>query len=285
MVASLATEGGAMTLQQMQANRQLMQEVMSRMMMKGQHYGTTPGSKKPSLLKAGAEMIFVMFRVREEMHTEDLSDDDCIRYRVTIRAIHIPTGQCVGEGIGECSTNEEKYMWRAARNRAEFDETPADRRRWKFGRSDNDDDGVNQVRTNPSDAANTILKMAKKRAKVDAALSFSAASDVFAQDLEDMEEWLREKESDGDETKAATGRYNKAQSTAKPKQTPPAGNAQTGPINPTQLAHLRSRIDHVGCEEKLVCLHFNIDTLESLPFDQLNKALKYVDGLKQEPPQ
>jgi hypothetical protein len=41
---------------------------------------------------------------------------------------------------------------------------------------------------NPADYYNTVLKMAKKRAHVDAILTATAASDIFTQDVEDMPE-------------------------------------------------------------------------------------------------
>ena len=42
------------------------------------------------------------------------------------------------------------------------------------------------MKADPYSIANTILKMAKKRAYVDAALSVASLSDIFTQDLEDM---------------------------------------------------------------------------------------------------
>jgi hypothetical protein len=45
------------------------------------------------------------------------------------------------------------------------------------------------VRTHPADLANTVLKMAKKRAFVDAVLTGTAASSIFGQDLEDVEDY------------------------------------------------------------------------------------------------
>ena len=47
--------------------------------------------------------------------------------------------------------------------------------------------GGEKVETDsPADHYNTVLKMAKKRALVDAVLTTTAASDIFAQDLEDL---------------------------------------------------------------------------------------------------
>jgi hypothetical protein len=88
----------------------------------------------------------------------------------------------LGEGIGECSSNEEKYKWRKAYDE-EWNATPENRRRIKFGKYKD-----KQVRTEPADVANTILKMAKKRAQVDAVITCTAASDIFTQDIEDLPE-------------------------------------------------------------------------------------------------
>ncbi len=47
--------------------------------------------------------------------------------------------------------------------------------------------GGEKVETdNPADHYNTVLKMAKKRALVDAVLTTTAASDIFTQDLEEI---------------------------------------------------------------------------------------------------
>jgi hypothetical protein len=49
---------------------------------------------------------------------------------------------------------------------------------------------------NPADYFNTVLKIAKKRAHVDAILTATAASDIFTQDAEDIRENLAAFESD-----------------------------------------------------------------------------------------
>jgi len=48
--------------------------------------------------------------------------------------------------------------------------------------------GASVEHDNPADYYNTVLKMAKKRAHVDAILTATAASDIFTQDVEDMPE-------------------------------------------------------------------------------------------------
>ncbi|MGA9670643.1 MAG: hypothetical protein WBQ94_15640 [Terracidiphilus sp.] len=49
-----------------------------------------------------------------------------------------------------------------------------------------------QVRQEPADLANTILKMAKKRSQIDATLTVTGASSMFEQDLEDLPEETRQ---------------------------------------------------------------------------------------------
>jgi hypothetical protein len=97
----------------------------------------------------------------------------------------------VSEGLGECNSMESKYRWRWAwpndvseEQRQHLRTVPGRAREintkrgkaWQY-RLDNEDI-YSQV--------NTILKMAKKRALVDAALSAGRLSDLFTQDIEDF---------------------------------------------------------------------------------------------------
>jgi hypothetical protein len=156
------------------------QEVMGAVMKRDVHYGVIPGCKKPSLWKPGSEVLLATFQIGTSVHVTDLSTDDCVRYRVSVVGTHTPSGTVVGEGIGECSSNEERYKWRKACDE-EWNATPEPRRRIKFGKYKD-----KQVRTEPADVANTILKMAKKRAQIDMTLTATGASDCFDQDLEDL---------------------------------------------------------------------------------------------------
>lgn len=163
------------------------QEVMIAVMKRDVHYGIIPGCKKPSLYKPGSEVLLATFQIATSIHVTDLSNDDCIRYQVRVIGTHAPSGMLLGEGIGECSSNEEKYKWRKAWD-DEYAATAENRRRIKFGKYKD-----KQVRTEPADVANTILKMAKKRAQIDMTLTTTGASDCFEQDVEDLpEEYLAE---------------------------------------------------------------------------------------------
>lgn len=176
-------EDAPQTAIQIRQQVNLIQEVMALVMKDGEHYGCITGcGNKKTLFKSGAEKLMSTFRIAADPIVADLSTNEEIRYRVSVRGLSA-SGRLLGTGIGECSTNEDKYKWRAPKG-AEWDNTPDDRRRTKY----KDSGTEKQVRTNPIDLANTVLKMAKKRGLVDMVLTVTAASDIFTQDIEDMDD-------------------------------------------------------------------------------------------------
>lgn len=194
----------ALTATQVVSQVRLIQEVMEAVMKDGTHYGKIPGTPKPSLWKPGAEVLCATFRIAPSYQIEDLSTIDSIRYRVRCVGTHQLTGTVLGEGCGEASSNEEKYKWRKTADK-EFAGTSVDRRRTKYARGQNGEYEIKQVRTEPADVANTILKMACKRAQVAMTLNVTAASDIFTQDIEDLPEELRHVEDDGSPTQTTAG--------------------------------------------------------------------------------
>ncbi len=175
----------SLTAADVRAQVNLMQDVMAEVMIKDTHFGVIPGTPKPTLYKAGAEKIMSTFRLAADPTVEDLGRDGEVHYRVRV-AILSNGGAFLGAGIGECSSQEDKYAWRGAVCPEEFDATPENRRRVKFAKYKGSVEQKKQVRTNPADVANTILKMAKKRGMIDGVLTVTAASDLFSQDIEDL---------------------------------------------------------------------------------------------------
>lgn len=206
-------EKRTLTAVQVKAQVQLIQEVMAAVMVKDVHYGVIPGTQKPTLYKPGSEKILSTFRIAAHpKDIEDLSTYDEIRYRVKVHGVSMENDQILfGVGIGECSSNEDKYKWRRPVCDEEFNETAEDRKRTVWKKYDGKAYQQKQVRTNPSDVANTILKMAKKRAQIDMTLTATGASDVFDQDLEDLPEGIASEVADKKppvkqpQKKAATG--------------------------------------------------------------------------------
>ena len=185
----------------------LIQEVMGKAMKEGEHYGVIPGTDKPSLLKSGAEKLSLTFRLRPTFGLERLDLAGEHREYVVTCDLFNQAGGHEGQGIGSCSTMESKYRWRQAkrqcpscgaeaiiRGKAEYGGG------WLCWKKQNGcgakfaataPEIVAQVADrieNPdlADTFNTVLKMAKKRALVDATLTATAASDLFTQDLEDL---------------------------------------------------------------------------------------------------
>ncbi|MCK5580885.1 MAG: hypothetical protein KAJ18_06390, partial [Candidatus Omnitrophica bacterium] len=102
-----------------------------------------------------------------------------------------------------CSTMEGKYRFRTGD--VSFTGKPVPKEYWndrdvkliggKGHSVKKNEDGKWEIVTagekvehdNPADYYNTVLKMGKKRAMVDAVLTVTAASDIFTQDIEEME--------------------------------------------------------------------------------------------------
>jgi hypothetical protein len=123
-------------------------------------YGVIPGTRKPTLLKPGAEQIAGWYNCSPTFKTIDKTIDvenGIYRYVRSCKLIHRTTGVIVGEGSGACSTTENKFS---------SNEKYPDR---------------------SHGMENTILKMADKRALVAVVLITFALSGRFTQDLEDME--------------------------------------------------------------------------------------------------
>ncbi len=175
----------------------VVQQVMKSVMKEGVHFGVIPGCKQPSLYKAGSEALLSTFHISAEPIVEEQVTRDErgrvveIRYRVKCIGKHTPTDKIVGYGIGECSTGEDKYAWRRAVCIEEFETTDETLRRVKWGKWQNKVQKTEQVRVSPADMSNTVLKMAKKRAQIDLTLTALGCSDIFAQDLEDLDDAIR----------------------------------------------------------------------------------------------
>jgi hypothetical protein len=141
-----------------EANRRvkMLAEFVRGHMVEGEDYGIVPGTNgKPTLFKAGAEKlnaIFGLAPVVEVVNRSEDWDNGFVSYEVKVTLLNKRNGQVEAEGIGCCNSRERRYKNQDAAN-----------------------------------VANTILKMSKKRALVDATLSATRASGMFTQDLEDMD--------------------------------------------------------------------------------------------------
>lgn len=150
---------GTLTADQIVARSRMIHKVMKDAMRDGVDYGVITGcGPRPCLLKPGAEKLLMVFQVAAKVSVNDLSTPpDVYRYRVIVSLIS-QAGVYLGDGVGEATSLEKKWHERK-------DGSPV----------------------NAPDVCNTILKMAKKRALVDAVLTVLGASDIFTQDVDEMD--------------------------------------------------------------------------------------------------
>lgn len=222
--AGLAVADQRAAAARLQARMDTILDVMARVLEDGKDYGRIPGTDKPTLFKPGGEKLCLVFELTPaDPDVCDLSTTDEVRYRLTV-PILAKDGRALAVGIGEASTAEEKYRWRRPVCDEEFDDTPADLRRekWFRGKSGQPNFKGKQIRTTPADLANTVLKMAHKRAFLHGTLLATGASAVFNQDLEDFQDELAEVISgESAESKPDTRRVRRASESG---QRPPSND-------------------------------------------------------------
>ena len=197
------------TVEEVVRQTMLIQDVMAAVMIDGQHYGTIPGcGPKPTLLKPGAEKLTLTFHFCPKFVIERMEMSNGHReYGITC-SLFTRAGEFIAEGVGACSTMESRYRYRKLDRScpvcgvegsviAGKEEFGGGWLCWKKkdgcgAKFDIDDPDITQQTVgkvehdNPADYYNTALKIGKKRAFIDAVLTATGASDIFAQDLEDL---------------------------------------------------------------------------------------------------
>lgn len=256
-----------MTAQEVVAHTERVHEIMKAVMDEGVHFGKIPGcGDKPALFKAGAEKLSLTFHLRPRYRIEESREGGHVRFTITT-SLYGPSGEFMGEGLGEGSTAEDKYAWRKAVCAAEFDATPETHRRVKYFRNGS----AQQIRTNPADVANTVLKMAKKRSLVDAVINACAASDILTQDIEDMAPELRGGTDFLEDTPPASSQP----AAEAPKKQEPL-------ISQDAIKRIRDLLDDTGEDIRPVLKKAGVDGLEMLTESQGNKTLAWLAKKKME---
>jgi hypothetical protein len=180
----------------------------------GEDYGVIPGTKKPTLLKPGAEKICLAYGLVPSFEDTWIEGDGATTPHLRVRMkclLHRGSkeGPVVGEGVGAANSWERKHRYRGA-----LKSCPSCGCEGTIKRSGFEKDGdkgwychakvggcganfrstdpaiteqqAGQVQNpDPFDVENTLLKMAKKRAQVDATLTATGTSGLFTQDMED----------------------------------------------------------------------------------------------------
>lgn len=148
-----ASVARGLTVEEAKAFDDEMNRFIDVVLVAGSDYGIIPRCSKPSLLKPGAEKILnylgLIARTEVVNRVEDYNIGFfCYECKVFLIDFN---GIIKGEGVGITNTREGKY-----------------------------------AKSNAYSVQNVVLKMAKKRALVDAALNVGNLSARFTQDVEDM---------------------------------------------------------------------------------------------------
>jgi hypothetical protein len=180
-------------------------------MQRGTDYDLIPGTPKPTLLQPGAQLldaIFGLAPIFEELpgSVEDF-EGGFFAYKIRCKLVVKATGWTAAEAIGSCNSKENRYRWRDARRRcpecgaeaitkgrAEYGggwlcwkKTGGCGAKYRDGDEAIEGQTVGKVENDdPYTLANTILKIAQKRAHIAATLNASSAARIFTQDVEDM---------------------------------------------------------------------------------------------------
>src|SRR5574341_66474 len=86
------------------------QHIKGAVIKKDIHYGTIPGTQKPSLYKAGAEILAMTFRMSPAFSVKVKSlGGDHREYSIVCTLTHITSQLIMAQGVGSCATTETKY--------------------------------------------------------------------------------------------------------------------------------------------------------------------------------
>lgn len=176
-------------------------------MTEGVDFGNVPGTDKPTLFKPGAEKLGVLFQLDVQIAVErSWGPGDHLTATAYATVFHAPTGARLGSGEGVCTTRERKYAYRKQQRTCPdcgsaavikgkeeygggwlcFAKKGGCGHKWPDGAEVIESQEVGEI-DNPDlpDLWNVVLKMARKRARVDAVLAVTGASAIFTQDVED----------------------------------------------------------------------------------------------------
>lgn len=265
----------ALSIEQVVKQRELIKSAMKNAMQDGVHYGKIPGcGDKPSLMQSGAQLLCFLFKVRPEYEVNEVDfPGEHREYRILCKLYHTASGMEVGQGVGICSTRETKYRFRNEAKEVTWLQEPVPHVYWNLRKKPDDlkrwmqtvfgDRDLSNIGTKKNDAGqwffveyhggegkmenpniadvfNTVIKIAKKRAFVDASITVTASNDLFTQDLEDRLDAVepvtkdtiaaKEKEAEktpgeGTTTAAATTEKKPEEKAKKAKPVPKDGSA------------------------------------------------------------
>jgi len=194
----------------------------------GEDYGLPGQAAKPSLFKPGAEKLCLAFGLAKKVEVVGRLEDwegGFFHYLVKVSLISKSGGWLEAEGLGCCNTREARLA------------------------------GPDVYAL-----ANTALKMAEKRALVNAVLTATSSSGLFTQDLEDFS--------------APPDGPGPGGSESKP-QSPPRAD---GGLTPGQILALKGTLKTAGLAEDELLRKWGLNHLDQVRPDQLKAVLDWINA-------
>jgi hypothetical protein len=293
--ASPSMPMAVISARQLIERREQIQAAIKEVMVEGLHYGVIPGAKGLSLRREGAAMLANMFQIGQEPIVVDKCTPTEVRFHVECRLIHTPSQQYLGSGYGVCTSNEEKYRWRAAKSRKEYENADPTARRIKYKGKYEDQ----QVRASPWDQFQTIMSMAKKRAFVDAVKDTLSVGEVLTllsarppsqqggqQGRGQPPAGWDTGENRGNNRGANPGQTGASQGKPAATQTAPQQQqkdqqkapAQTGPtlVDEDQLESISTALDRAGLPDNAFLAAFELGEFKELEADRYEAAMSWI---------
>lgn len=184
---------GAMDILSASAYVRFLADLKEKVLKSGTDYGAATGNhSKPSLLKPGAEKVAKILGYRAQFEPIDHRmecDTGFVNFGYRCTLVN-DKGEQVMQGEGYCNSHEPKYRWKWVSQPKPDKEIEDRMKAMGTGRNKQVNGKWTWQERSPADdtlgQANTISKIAQKRAFVAAVLFASGLSEFFTQDIEDM---------------------------------------------------------------------------------------------------
>jgi hypothetical protein len=224
----------AFSLEQARERISMLQNFIRDIMVEGVDYGSLPNTDKRCLFKSGAEKLCDIFGFSKKIEIISRVEDfekGIFHYEVKAILINKRNDQVEAEGVGSCNNMEKKYKTQDAYS-----------------------------------VVNTILKMAKKRAFVDAVLSATRSSDIFTQDVED------EGTFEGEKKRTSARASSKAEK----------GNEKIEMASKKQISYIFTLLSQhripVENARKAMITMYNVQESNQLNKNQASEFIEYLKG-------
>lgn len=233
----------AITLNDARERISMLQSFVKEMMVQNVDYGVIPHCDKPSLFKPGAEKLCDIFGFSKKIEISNRIEDwekGLFHYEVKVILVNKRTGMIEAECIGACNSRERKYK---------------------------SQDSFSII--------NVLIKMAKKRALIDAVLSATRSSGIFTQDIEDLIETQPLKSQISSKESSKIIKDKSTNHFASNKQ-----SLKVQPINKHQHNQLISIVtkQKISIEEvkEIMLQRYNVSESKNLNFEQAQDFIQYL---------